>query len=88
MRWERQTDAGRSSACASSRCAPGSCSTREGGALAKMLPPFKAGVGGPIGGGKQYMPWIHRDDVVGVYLAAIDHADLQRRRSTPRRPSR
>lgn len=44
-----------------------------GGALAKMLPPFKAGIGGPIGSGKQYMPWIHLDDLVGIYLAAIDH---------------
>jgi uncharacterized protein (TIGR01777 family) len=45
----------------------------EGGALAKMLPPFKAGLGGPIGSGRQYMPWIHRDDLIGIYLAAIDH---------------
>jgi uncharacterized protein (TIGR01777 family) len=37
-----------------------------------MLPPFKAGLGGPIGGGKQYMPWIHLDDIVGIYLAALD----------------
>ena len=45
----------------------------EAGALAKMLPPFKAGIGGPIGSGKQYMPWIHRDDLIGIYLTAIDH---------------
>jgi uncharacterized protein (TIGR01777 family) len=45
---------------------------RHGGALQKMLPPFKAGVGGPVAGGRQYMPWIHLDDVVGLYLAAID----------------
>ena len=45
----------------------------DGGALAKMLPPFKAGLGGPIGSGKQYMPWIHLDDLVGMYLAALDH---------------
>jgi uncharacterized protein (TIGR01777 family) len=45
----------------------------DGGALAKMLPFFKAGVGGPVGSGKQYMPWIHLDDLVGIYLAAIDH---------------
>ena len=44
-----------------------------GGALAKMLPPFKAGIGGPIGSGKQYLPWIHLDDLVGIYLAAIDN---------------
>lgn len=46
-----------------------------GGALAKMLPPFKAGVGGPVGGGKQYMPWIHVDDLVGLYVAALDRED-------------
>ena len=44
----------------------------EGGALAKMLPFFKAGVGGPVAGGGQYMPWIHLDDLVGLYIAAID----------------
>ena len=43
-----------------------------GGALAKMLPFFKLGVGGPVAGGDQYMPWIHVDDVVGLYLAALD----------------
>jgi uncharacterized protein (TIGR01777 family) len=45
---------------------------RTGGALAKMLPPFRAGLGGPIAGGGQYMPWIHADDVVALYLAALD----------------
>jgi hypothetical protein len=44
----------------------------SGGALAKMLPFFKLGVGGPVAGGDQYMAWIHVDDVVGLYLAAID----------------
>jgi uncharacterized protein (TIGR01777 family) len=43
-----------------------------GGALAKMLPFFKLGVGGPVAGGDQYMPWIHVDDVIGLYLAALD----------------
>ena len=45
---------------------------KEGGALKQMLPPFKAGVGGPVAGGKQYLPWIHRADVIAIYLAAID----------------
>jgi uncharacterized protein (TIGR01777 family) len=43
-----------------------------GGALKTMLPPFKAGVGGPVAGGRQYLPWIAADDVVGIYLAALD----------------
>jgi uncharacterized protein (TIGR01777 family) len=43
-----------------------------GGALEKMLPPFKFGVGGPVAGGKQYVPWVHLDDVVGAMLFCID----------------
>jgi hypothetical protein len=45
---------------------------RHGGALAKMLTPFKLGVGGPVAGGRQYISWIHPDDLVGVALGAID----------------
>jgi uncharacterized protein (TIGR01777 family) len=45
---------------------------RNGGALAKMLPPFKLGVGGPVAGGRQFVSWIHVDDVVGIALSAID----------------
>ena len=48
-----------------------------GGALARMLPFFKAGVGGPVGSGRQYVPWIHLDDLVGIYLAAIDNRTFQ-----------
>jgi uncharacterized protein len=44
----------------------------HGGALQKMLPPFKLGIGGPVAGGRQWMPWIHVDDIAGMYLAALD----------------
>ena len=47
---------------------------REGGALKQMLPPFKAFVGGPIGSGKQWLPWIHLDDEVALILWALDGA--------------
>lgn len=47
----------------------------EGGALAKMLPFFRLGIGGPVAGGRQYVPWIHLDDVVGALLFALDNAD-------------
>jgi uncharacterized protein (TIGR01777 family) len=43
-----------------------------GGALSKMLPPFRLGVGGPVAGGRQYVPWIHHDDVVGGLLRCVD----------------
>ena len=42
----------------------------DGGALGKMLPIFRAGLGGPIGSGAQWMPWAHVDDVVGLLLHA------------------
>ena len=38
----------------------------NGGALSKMLPPFKFGLGGPMGSGKQWMSWIHMDDLIGI----------------------
>lgn len=42
------------------------------GALAKLLGPIKMGLGGPLGSGRQWFPWIHRDDVVQAFLWAID----------------
>lgn len=48
---------------------------KAGGALRKMLPPFRLGVGGPVAGGDQYMPWIHADDLIAVYLAAVDNGE-------------
>lgn len=51
--------------------------SRTGGALASMLPPFKAFVGGPVGSGKQWFPWIHLDDEVAGILWCIDRDSLQ-----------
>jgi uncharacterized protein len=47
----------------------------EGGALEKMLPFFKLGVGGPVAGGKQYLPWVHLHDVVGAVVFCLDSAE-------------
>jgi len=44
---------------------------RNGGALAQMLPPFKLGAGGPIGNGRQYLPWIHLHDLVSAVAVMI-----------------
>lgn len=49
--------------------------SESGGALEKMLPFFKLGVGGPVAGGRQYVPWIHSDDVVGAIMFCLDSPD-------------
>ena len=46
-----------------------------GGALAKMLPAFRLGVGGPVASGRQYVPWIHLDDVVGALRFCVAQRD-------------
>jgi uncharacterized protein (TIGR01777 family) len=48
---------------------------KGGGALKTLLTPFKMGVGGPAGSGKQWMPWIHHADMVGLLLLALDNAN-------------
>lgn len=50
---------------------------REGGALAKMLTPFKMGVGGRLGSGQQWMSWVTLEDVVGILRMAIEKAAMR-----------
>jgi uncharacterized protein (TIGR01777 family) len=50
--------------------------SQSGGALAKMLPFFKLGIGGPVAGGRQYVPWVHLDDVVGALLFCAATAEV------------
>jgi uncharacterized protein (TIGR01777 family) len=48
-----------------------------GGALAKMLPPFKFGLGGRIGSGKQWFSWIHANDIAGIILHCLERDDIE-----------
>jgi uncharacterized protein (TIGR01777 family) len=48
----------------------------NGGALAKMIPPFKMFMGGPIGSGNQWFSWVHLDDLVGMILQALANPQL------------
>jgi hypothetical protein len=73
--WEREATAGGSGTrvvCTRT----GVVLSPSGGALAKMLPFFRLGLGGPVAGGQQYVPWIHLDDVVGGLLRCIDDEQL------------
>jgi len=47
----------------------------DGGALARLIPLFRAGTGGRVGSGKQWYSWIHIDDAVAIYLLAIERID-------------
>ena len=49
----------------------------DSGALAQMLGPFRLGLGGPVAGGRQYVSWIHLDDVVGALIAALETEALR-----------
>lgn len=48
----------------------------RGGALAKLLPPFRYGLGGPIGRGRNYWSWVHINDAVGIIMHALSTASV------------
>ncbi len=72
--WEREALAASESGARVVVVRTGVVLDEGGGALETMLPFFKLGLGGPVAGGRQYMPWIHLDDLVGIYLRALDDA--------------
>lgn len=49
----------------------------DGGALPQLLPPFRFGAGGPLGNGRQYWAWIHRDDWVRMVVWALENGDVR-----------
>jgi uncharacterized protein len=51
--------------------------SESGGALEKMLPFFKLGVGGPVAGGRQYVPWVHTDDVAGAIVFCLENGEAR-----------
>jgi uncharacterized protein len=75
--WEASTDAAKGAGVRVVLLRFGVVFSGKGGALVKMLTPFKLGVGGKIGSGEQYMSWIALDDVVGAILHALAHEELQ-----------
>lgn len=75
--WEAAAQALEQSGCRCVFVRTGIVLSREGGALSKMLPPFKAGVGGRIGDGKQRMSWIALNDMVRVYQYCLEHSHVR-----------
>lgn len=75
--WEAATDAARESGIRVVLMRFGTVLAPNGGALSKMVPPFKLGLGGQIGSGKQYMSWVAIDDVMQAILYVIQNASIQ-----------
>ena len=71
--WEQEADLAESLGIRVVKLRTGVVLGANGGALAKMLPPFKAGMGGKLGHGDQWMSWIHIDDLVGIVQHALEN---------------
>ena len=71
--WEKEADLAESLGIRLIKLRTGMVLGPNGGALAKMLPPFKAGMGGKLGHGDQWMSWVHLDDLVGIIQYALEN---------------
>ena len=72
VQWESEAAAAEAHGIRTAMLRTGIVLGESGGALQKMAAPFRFGVGGPLGGGRQFVPWIHIDDLVALYLFALD----------------
>jgi len=77
VEWEKAVDAGEALGLRILRYRTGVVLTKGGGALPPVAIPVKLGIGSPIGTGKQWIPWIHHQDVVDMYLDGINNPELK-----------
>ncbi len=75
--WEKSADAFATLGVRVVKMRSGVVLSKEGGALEKIIPPFKLGANVVLDNGKQYMPWIHIDDLCNIYLKAVEDASMQ-----------
>jgi uncharacterized protein (TIGR01777 family) len=76
LAWEQALEPARRAGIAVATPRIGVVLASHGGALAPLLLPFRLGLGGRIGNGRQYMSWIHLDDLVAAFQHALDQGDL------------
>jgi uncharacterized protein (TIGR01777 family) len=74
--WEQVVDGFKNMGIRTVRIRTGVVLTKRGGALSKIIIPIKAGIGSAIGTGKQYIPWIHIEDLCGIYIKAIEDTQM------------
>jgi len=74
--WEQSADRFEELGIRTVKIRTGVVFTKQGGALAKMITPVKMGIGSAVGNGRQYLPWIHIDDLCGIYIKAIEDTQM------------
>lgn len=74
--WEKETEKANEFGIRTVTLRQGIVLSKKGGALTKFLPAFNFFVGGPLGSGKQWFPWIHIDDLVAIYLFILDNGNI------------
>jgi uncharacterized protein (TIGR01777 family) len=77
IEWEKAVDEGEQLGLRVVKFRTGVVLDKEGGALPQLALPVKLGAGSPLGNGKQWISWIHHEDVVDMYLYGIEQADLK-----------
>ena len=75
--WENATRAAADAGIRTVMMRTGLVLSGKGGALARMLPPFRMGVGGRLGDGRQWMPWIALDDLIALFLHVLTHESVR-----------
>lgn len=75
IEWETEADAARQKGARVVCGRLGVVLHQDGGAMAKMVPAFKLGLGGPLGSGRQWFPWIHLDDLIAAILFLMENQD-------------
>lgn len=74
--WEQSADRFNELGIRTVKIRTGVVLTKHGGALAKMVTPIKIGIGSALGNGRQYLTWIHINDLCGIYIKAIEDAQM------------
>ncbi len=74
--WEKETGKANEFGIRTAMLRQGVVLCNDGGALTKFLPLFKFFIGGTLGSGKQWFPWIHIDDLVAIYLYTLDNSEI------------
>lgn len=75
--WEQSADSFEKLGIRTVKIRTGVVLSNQGGALEKMMLPIKIGIGSFLGNGRQYIPWIHIDDLCGIYIKAVEDTEMK-----------